>query len=578
VLLALSAWVLFLPAIRSGYIYYDDVRILKDHPELYGQPSLTADLKAIFVTYFPREEPLLVRDVSWAIDSRIWGFANPVGYHLGNVLLHGIVVALLFAFLLNATRRYSFALAVSVAFLLLAIHTEAVAWIMGRKDLLCAAFMFMALCAQTRRLVSETKTLQVFWYLLTVLCFVAGLLSKISALTFPAVLFLYALLLPYLRGDIPPDAKWQWNRKVWREALLALPPLAVSAVIYAWYQRTLERMGIFDRGYSARGLAHLWNLLVVDPWAFWLYLRQTIFPMHLSLLYTWPALQTSYPAWQIALALATITALLALGIWLFRRHKDLFFYYAAFFILMFPYLNIFYLGIWVADRYFYFAAFCLLALLWSAALALLRRPEPFARVAIVAILAAVIGLNIFQTLSYEQIWRNAERFWQYHIALPHPSASAYDNLASYYYEEAKAQRDSSKTIVPMNKLAIVVDAGLAEFWRDRRQPPPPETFYLFFMKAIIQEVSGDAQGALDSLLLADRLHPGFPEVSLSLSRVYRRLASDPAHHQQRPEYACAARDRFAQYLKLAFRDRPVPAQAKQDLATIEAECRSASAK
>src|SRR5260370_11833642 len=92
-LLVIAAWVIYFPSIWYGYVYYDDVRILKDHPELYGQPSLSADLRAIFINCFPREEPLLIRDASWAIDSRIFGFGNPLGYHLGNVLLHRIAVA-----------------------------------------------------------------------------------------------------------------------------------------------------------------------------------------------------------------------------------------------------------------------------------------------------------------------------------------------------------------------------------------------------------------------------------------------------------------------------------------------------
>src|SRR5438067_4940995 len=124
VLLAAVACVLYLPSIHHGFVYYDDVRILKDHPELYGQPHFASDLKAIFNTSLPREEPLLIRDVSWAFDSRLFGFGHPLGYHLGNVLLHGIVVAVLFGFLVGATRRYAFALATTAAWLALAVHTE----------------------------------------------------------------------------------------------------------------------------------------------------------------------------------------------------------------------------------------------------------------------------------------------------------------------------------------------------------------------------------------------------------------------------------------------------------------------
>ena len=131
--------------------------------------------------------------MTWALDSRIFGFGNPFGYHLGNVLLHGVVVALLFVFLLGTTRRYGFALATAVACLLLAVHTEPVAWIMGRKDILSALFMLLALCAQTQRLTAKRATAQSGWYAITLASFVVGLLSKISVLTFPLVLFLHAI-------------------------------------------------------------------------------------------------------------------------------------------------------------------------------------------------------------------------------------------------------------------------------------------------------------------------------------------------------------------------------------------------
>lgn len=225
----LAAWAIYLPSVKYGFVYYDDVRILQDHPELYGQKTLSADLRAIFLENYPREEPLLVRDVTWAIDSRLFGFDNPFGYHLDNVLLHGIVVALIFVFLLGATRCYGFALATAVAYLLLAVHVEPLAWIMGRKDILSALFMLLALCAQSRRLAANNPAARWGWYSATLAFLLAGLLSKISVLTFPAVLFLHAVFLPNLRGEQPPDAPFPW-RRAWREALL-LPPRWLSAAL-----------------------------------------------------------------------------------------------------------------------------------------------------------------------------------------------------------------------------------------------------------------------------------------------------------------------------------------------------------
>lgn len=571
-LLAVAAWVLYLPSVRYGFVYYDDVRILRDHPELYGQPRLSADLRAIFVTCFPREEPLLARDVTWALDSRLFGFGNPLGYHLGNVLLHGVVVALLFAFLLGTTRRYGFALATALAWLFLAVHTEPVAWIMGRKDILSALFMLLALGAQTRRLTSKSPAGHCGWYVLTTVFFLAGLLSKISVLTFPLVLFLHAILFPYLRGEQPPEAPLQSGRALAREALLMTPNLAISGLIYVWYQRTLAQIGMFDRGYAARGLAHVWNLFMIDPLTLWLYLKQVFLPWGLSVFYTWPSLRPGYPPSQIAVALATVGIACGAGVWLFRRHKDLFFYYGAFFVLMVPYLNLLYIGIWMAERYLYFPAFCIVALACSLASAALRRPHNVMRLGVLTTGALFVAINAFQSLSYQREWRNAETLWQYHITLPRPSPTAYENLAAYYYAVAAEHPEASRMALPVKKMSIVVEAGLAEFWPDRGQPPPPATAYLFFLKSIVEELTGEPEAALASLLTSDRLRPGADATNLNLARLYRNLARAAADPRQRRSYACAARDRFLQYLKLAFRGRLAPTEVRQELAAIEAEC------
>jgi protein O-mannosyl-transferase len=575
VLLAVLSWMIYFPSTQYGFVYYDDVRVLKEHPEIYGQPNLLADCKAIFLTSFPREEPLLLRDVSWAIDSRIFGFGNPFGYHFGNVVLHGVVVAMVFVFLLGTTRRYHFALATATAYLLLAVHVEPVAWIMGRKDILSALFMLLALCAQTQRLTTAKITAQYLWYPVTLVCFVLGLLSKISVLTFPFVLFLHAVLLPYLRGEQPPGARLGFGRLVFREVVLMFPALAVSGLIYVWYQHTLAQMGIFDRGYTAHGLGHLWNLLMVNPLGLWLYLRQIFLPAQLAVLYSWPALQLTYASWQVAAALATVIGAVVAGGWMFYRRKDWFFYYAAFFVLMIPYLNLIYIGIWVADRYVYFAAFCVLAIAISVAEKLWQRSQKAVRLVGVVLVAGLVANQIIQIVSYQPVWRNGETLWQNHILLPHHRVKAYDNLGGYYYAEftdAFARQDQPRMAAALHKLTIVVDAGLADFWPNRQQPPLPDTYFLFFLRSLIEEVRGEPEAALASLLIADQLHPQFDSTNLNLSRLYRKLAEATRDSSQRQNYIVAARDRFAAYLQLVYRGRTPPPEVRSEMAGLEAAC------
>src|SRR5260370_18564220 len=336
------------------------------------------------------------------------------------------------------------------------------------------------------------------------------------------------------------------------------PNLAVSFLLYIWYQRSLAAMGIFDRGYTAHGLEHVWNLLMVNPLAFWLYLGQIFLHSRLTVFYTWPALKPVYSLGQIAVALGTIVAICAAGVWLFRRRKDLFFYYSAFFVLMVPYLNLLYIGIWVAERYAYFSSFCLVAIVCSVAGAALRHANRAARISALTACAVMLALNAFQTLSSQRVWRSAETLWQYHITLPHPASAAYENLAAYYYALACEHPDAASMALPVKKMSIVVESGLAELWPDRNQPPPPTTSHLFFLKSIIEELTGKPEEALASLLPSDRLRPGFDATNLKLARVYRKLSGIALDPKQRRGYSCAAPDPFLEDVRLALRGRPAP--------------------
>ena len=127
-------------------------------------------------------------------------------------------------------------------------------------------------------------------------------------------------------------------------------------------------------------------------------------------------------------------------------------------------------------------------------------------------------------------------------------------------------------ISSIRKMEIVIQAGLAEFWRDRQHPPPPETSYLFFLESLVQEAKGDPDAALASLLTSDRLHFRFDATNLNLSRLYRKLAKAAQTPQQQETYTRAARERFVEYIALAFRGRPAPPEVSKELADIEAEC------
>ena len=82
-----------------GFVDFDDQKILLGQPHLFNhQLSLWTTLYNIF-TLLPREEPLIMRDLSWWFDAQLFGFGQAFGPHLGNVLLNAINGVLFFEFI-----------------------------------------------------------------------------------------------------------------------------------------------------------------------------------------------------------------------------------------------------------------------------------------------------------------------------------------------------------------------------------------------------------------------------------------------------------------------------------------------
>jgi len=68
----------------------------------------------------------------------------PVAHHLQNILLHALASALAYAFLALALGSTRGALAGAALFAVHPVHTESVAFVSGRTDVLCAVFLLLA--------------------------------------------------------------------------------------------------------------------------------------------------------------------------------------------------------------------------------------------------------------------------------------------------------------------------------------------------------------------------------------------------------------------------------------------------
>ena len=132
-----------------------------------------------------------------------FGGLNPVGYHIVNIILHSLTTVLFFQLSLKLFHGCIFPSALSgIIFAVHPIHTEAVTSVVGRADVLCAAFYLLAILSYTKCF--PVYNLQGFdkpflrpsrysrlWLCATLIFTVLSLLSKEMGVTVLAVCFLY---------------------------------------------------------------------------------------------------------------------------------------------------------------------------------------------------------------------------------------------------------------------------------------------------------------------------------------------------------------------------------------------------
>jgi hypothetical protein len=175
---------------------------------------------------------------SFAVDRALWG-AWPPGFHATNVALHVAVAGLLASLAHAAGLGAGVSLAAALVFLAHPVQTEAVTYVSGRTDVLCALFALAGLLAWRR-----TRNGLDVWAVACGAAFAAALLCKEAAVLLPL-----ALLLPGAhpapsrpRPLLPLGAAAAWALTLGPGAAPALhlttlparlPAMAVAALTYA---------------------------------------------------------------------------------------------------------------------------------------------------------------------------------------------------------------------------------------------------------------------------------------------------------------------------------------------------------
>ena len=223
---AAAAGAVYVNALRNPFVY-DDYHTVVTNTSL----ERLGDLRAIVLHDVTR--PLV--NLSYTIDRSLSG-ASSFGFHLTNVLLHALNVGLLFAFARGLYAAYDrrvqdwssqgggsrggdgpqepgqidagsptlMAFAAAIVFAVHPMMTEAVGYVSGRSELLCATFFLLAMLAGRRWLRGDGH----LWAAATLALWAGALMAKEIGAMFPFALAGYdALIMP--AGDGARRRRWK---------------------------------------------------------------------------------------------------------------------------------------------------------------------------------------------------------------------------------------------------------------------------------------------------------------------------------------------------------------------------------
>ncbi len=394
VLMALAV-LAYWPTLSNGFIWDDDAYV-ENNPTLrtaQGLFDMWFKLGAI-PQYYP-----LVHTTFW-IEYHLWEL-NPLGYHIVNMLLHGLSGVL--AWRLLARLEVPGAWLAAALFVVHPVEVESVAWVTERKNVLSMTLALGSLLAYFRFCPPEPPaegTQQTApekaawgWYALALALYVGALWSKTVTASVPAVVL---VIFWWKRGTIRV-----------RDVVPLLPFFVVGlslASVTAWMERTMVGAEGADWAFS-----RLDRILIAGR-ALWFYAAKLAWPYPLCFFYVrW---QIDDHAWWQYLYPAAAAAVMV-GLWLARGRIGrgplaAVLIFAGVLVPALGFFNVFpFLYSFVADHFQYHASLALLALAAATLVTLARRwggetSWPMRGVAAVLLLV-LCGLTQVRTWAYKDL-------------------------------------------------------------------------------------------------------------------------------------------------------------------------------
>ncbi len=412
------------------------------------------------------------------------GGLDPKGWHLFNILLHGINALLLFAIALKLLGRRDAAFICGLIFAVHPVAGESVNYISSRSSLLLAAFFLSAFLVYRHGTESGRGRSWPWLAALNVL-YVLALLTKESAVALPALIIVNEYL----------SARHNDGRKDRsRRLALRILPLVIVTAAYLILRKLLLDV-ILSPVDTRPVLANLFT----ESKAYFFYLRLLLWPVHLSVDHGFPV-ENSMLSPRVLLALTALMLILLSFAYLARSRnpssRTLSLTMAWYFLTLIPTSSIVPLNMLVNERRVYLP----LAAFAAAAAILYNRIRPRAPRFIAGSFGFIIVLFCVLVLARNQTWNSEARLWRDAYRKAPENHRAARGLADYYFYDSRLER----------ALQLYRSANALE----------PDNAQTLHNIGLILDMLGKPREALAELKRAHELDPNNSMINLSLASAY----------------------------------------------------------
>jgi len=498
-------FVVYAPAVRDGFVF-DDRALITDNPMIHARDGL---YRFWFTSESPDYRPVIWS--LWWLEWRAWG-ANPVGYHVVNVLLHAVNAVLVWVVL----RRLKIpgAWLAALVFAVHPVNVATVAWISEQKNTLSMLFYALSILFYLR--FDDDGRWR--WYGWSVAAFLLALLSKTAIVMLPVVLLGCVW---WRRGRIPK-----------RDWLCSVPYLAASlalaVVTIVQHQRALGDVVVRTGGFASR--------LAAAGWIPWFYLSKALLPVGLTVV---------YPKWEIDVSRWTsyvpgVMLIGGLAVFWWRRKswgRPWLFGLGYFVVMLFPVLGFFDQGFYyyslVADHWQYYSIVGVIALVVGAGKRMSDRfGERGRTVGVVAGVALSLALGA-AAWRRGSVYTNEETLWRDNVNKNPGAWMAHNNLANvllahgqaaeaiaHYQETIRLRPDYGNAHYNLGIASFQrgdYNTAVVQFREAVRLKPRSAEAYNNLGAALAK--AGQTNDAIAQLKIAARLAPHWDEPRANLARL-----------------------------------------------------------